>query len=86
MAFAHRLLGKTCFSAWLVPFRCSVFDGVVDHVHPAQDAVKNGPADGMPVHVADHHRQRTAEGYAGFRGPGNGLFLAAHAVPLLMWF
>ena len=64
MAFAHRLLGKTCFSAWLVPFQPSVFDGVVDHVHPAQDAVKDGPSDGMPCGIADYHCQCASKGNA----------------------
>ena len=41
-----------------------VTNDVVDHVHPSEDTVNNGPADGLPGHIADHHGKDASEGHA----------------------
>ena len=52
------------------PYRnaTSVPNDVIDHVCPAEKPMNNGPADGMPRGVTDHHGQGAPEGDAGFHG------------------
>lgn len=55
----------------------------VNHIHPAEQAVDDGPTDRVPVAVADHHGKRTAEGdAAGDSFADNRLALFSHELLL----
>ncbi len=45
-----------------------MYDNEIDHIGPAQKAVKDRPADRVPVHIADDHGKSAAKGEARLDG------------------